>query len=160
MRTMLLFSIVSAVLLSRCGATSLNATRSRSYDSSRFTYTRIYCTPDTETHFENVTVELSKMTFAPPATPVYVGGNRPASSAFFLGADARWGVHDWENRIYHPAPALQFVTVLQGVFSVTTTDGETRRFRAGDVARLEDTSPCKGHIAVVGDKPAFLMITR
>jgi hypothetical protein len=102
MRMMLLFSIVSAVLLSACGATSLSA-QSRSHDSSHFTYTRIYCTPNTETHFENVTVELSKVSFAPPAPPAYVGGNRPASSAFFLGLDARWGAHDPENRLNHPA---------------------------------------------------------
>ncbi len=35
---------------------------------------------DNETHFENVTIELSKINFAPPAPPVYIGGNRPASS--------------------------------------------------------------------------------
>jgi len=160
MRMMLLFSIVSAVLLSVRGATSLSATQSRSHDSSRFTYTRIYCTPNTETHFENVTVELSKVSFAPPAPPAYVGGNRPASSAFFVGLDARWGAHDLENRLNHPAPAVQYLTILEGVISVTTTDGETRRFRAGDVVRVEDTSPCKGHITVVGDKPGFLMIAR
>jgi len=159
MRMMLLFSIVSAVLLSVWGATSLSA-QSGSHDPSRFAYTRIYCTPNTETHFETVTVELSKVSFAPPAPPAYVGDSRPASSAFFLGLDARWGVHDLENRLNHPAPAVQFVTVLEGVISVTTTDGETRRFRAGDVVRVEDTSPCKGHITVVGDKPGFFMVAR
>lgn len=90
---------------------------------SRFTYTRIYCTPDKETHFENVTVELSRMVFAPPpAAPVHIGGNRPVSSAFLFGADARWGAHDSENRLNHPTPAPQFATVLSGVFSLTTTD--------------------------------------
>jgi hypothetical protein len=69
MRKMLLCSIVSAVLLSGCGAASLNASR----DLSRFTYTRIYCTPDTETHFETVTVELSKVSTNPPASPAYLG---------------------------------------------------------------------------------------
>ena len=159
MRMMLLLSIISAVLLSACAATSLRA-QSRSHDPSRFTYTRIYCTPNRETHFDNVTVELSKVSFAPPAPPAYVGGNRPASSAFFVGLDARWGVHDLENRLNHPAPAAQFVTVLEGVIWVTTTDGETRRFRAGDVVRVEDTSPCKGHITVVGDKPGLFMVAR
>jgi uncharacterized cupin superfamily protein len=50
--------------------------------------------------------------------------------------------------------------VLEGVFSVTATDGETRRFRPGDVFRLEDTPPCKGHITVVGDTPGYLMFAR
>ena len=99
----------------------------RSQDPSRFAYTRIYCTPDTETHFENVTVALSKTNVAPPAAPGYAGGNRPVSTALFVAADAHWDTHDLKNRLNHPAPAPQFVVVLDGVFSVTTTDGEMRR---------------------------------
>lgn len=159
-RTMPLCSIVSVMLLSGCVATSRTAIRPGSNDPSRFTYTRIYCTPDKETHFENVTVELSKMAFAPPAAPVYIGGTRAASSAFFFGADPRWGTHDLENRLNHPTPAPQFATVLAGVFSLTTTDGETRQFRPGDMVRVDDPSPCKGHITVVGDESAFLMFIR
>ena len=160
MRTMRLCSIVSVMLLTGCMASSGNAIRSGSHDPSRFTYTRVYCTPDRETHFENVTVELSKMVFAPPAAPVYIGGNRPVSSAFFFGADARWGANDLENRLNHPTPAPQFATMLAGVFSLTTTDGERRQFRPGDVALLDDPAPCKGHIAVVGDSPAFVLFAR
>ena len=68
--------------------------------------------------------------------------------------------HELENRLNHPAPAAQFVVVLAGVFSVTTTDGQTRQFSPGDVVRVEDTAPCKGHITVVGDKPGYLMFAR
>ena len=39
-------------------------------DPSRFTYARLYCTPDGESHFQNVTVELRQMNFAPPASPI------------------------------------------------------------------------------------------
>lgn len=159
MRKRPLFAIVSAVLLA--GYASLNAVQSRSHDPSRFTYTQIYCTPDTETHFQDVTVELAKMNFVPPAAPLYVGGNLPASRTFFGGADPHWGVHDLENRLNHPAPAAQFIILLKGVWSVTTTDGETRRFGPGDVVRAEDTSPCKGHITVnVTDTPGFMLFAR
>ncbi|MGZ5844175.1 MAG: hypothetical protein ACXWJL_04200, partial [Xanthobacteraceae bacterium] len=58
------------------------------------------------------------------------------------------------------SPATQFGIVLQGIFSITTTDGETRQLRPGSVFRLEDTSPCKGHITVVGDQPGYLMFVR
>jgi hypothetical protein len=34
-----------------------NATRSQ-HDASQFTYARLYCTPDNETHFTELTVEL------------------------------------------------------------------------------------------------------
>ena len=83
-----------------------------------------------------------------------------ASKTFFGGFDAGWGAHDLENRLNHPTPATQFGIVLQGTFSITTTDGETRRLRPGSVFRLEDTSPCKGHITVVGDQTGFLMFVR
>jgi hypothetical protein len=142
------------------GMTAIERTAESSHDPSRLTYPRLYCTPDGNSHFENVTVELRRINFAPPAAPLYIGGDVSASRAFFGGFEAGWGAHDLETRLYHPAPAAQFIVVLEGVFSVTTTDGETRRFRPGDVFRLEDTPPCKGHITVVGDKPGFFMFAR
>lgn len=129
-------------------------------DPSQITYLRLYCTPDNNSHFQSVTGRLRKTDFAPPAAPLYIGGNVPASAVFFGGFEEGWGAHDLESRLYHPAPAVQFVVVLEGDFSITATDGETRRFKPGDVLRLEDTAPCKGHITVVGDKPGFLMFAR
>ena len=112
------------------------------------------------TRFQDVTVDLRKTNFAPPAPPIHIGSDFAASRAFFGGFDAGWGARDLENRLNHPTPATQFGIVLQGVFSITTTDGETRRLPPGSVFRLEDTSPCKGHITVVGDQPGFLMFVR
>ncbi len=130
------------------------------HDPSRFTYARLYCSADGDTHFQNITVELGKSNFAPPASPLYIGGNLPAGSTFFGGFDPGWGRDDLRNRVNHPAPAVQFLVFLQGDFSITTTDGETRQFRAGDVLRLEDVSPCKGHITVIGDEPGIVMFAR
>src|SRR5262249_20269037 len=120
----------------------------------------LYCAPDGHTHFQDVTAELRKTNFAPPAPPIHIGSDFAASRAFFGGFDAGWGAQDLENRLNHPTPATQFGIVLQGTFSITTTDGETRRLAPGSVFRLEDTSPCKGHITVVGDQPGFLMFVR
>src|SRR5215813_12685187 len=139
------------------------STASRSEDSrdpSHFTYARLYCAPDGNTRFQDVTVELRKTNFAPPASPINIGSDFTASRAFFGGFDAGWGAQDLEKRLNHPTPATQFGIVLHGSFSITTTDGETRRLRPGSVFRLEDTSPCKGHITVVGDQPGFLMFVR
>lgn len=141
-------------------ATSGERTAQALHDPSQITYLRLYCTPDNNSHFQSVTGRLRKTDFAPPAAPLYIGGNVPASAVFFGGFEAGWGAHDLESRLYHPAPAVQFVVVLEGDFSITATDGETRRFKPGDVLRLEDTAPCKGHITVVGDKPGFLMFAR
>jgi hypothetical protein len=142
------------------GMTAVEQTAVGSGDPSRFTYPRLYCTPDGNSHWKSVTVELPKINFAPPAAPVHIGDKVPASSAFFGGFEAGWGAHDLETRLYHPAPAAQFIVVLEGDFSITATDGETKRLRPGDVFRLEDTLPCKGHITVVGDKPGFFLFVR
>jgi len=158
MRNLFFFSVAGVFFVSGCSTGWFSKAEPR--DPSRFAYTRVFCTPDNESHFETVTVALSKTNAAPPASPLYTGGNRPVSTALFVGADAQWGTHDLQNRLNHPAPAAQFVVLLAGTFSVTTTDGNTRRFSPGDVVRVEDTAPCKGHITVVGDKPGFLMFAR
>jgi hypothetical protein len=129
-------------------------------DASRITYLRLYCTPDNNSHFQSVTGKLRETNFAPPAAPLYIGGNFRASTAFFGRFDAGWGAHDLKSRLHHPTPAVQFLIILEGDFSITATDGETRRFRPGDVLRLEDTAPCKGHITVVGDKTGLTMFVR
>jgi len=137
-----------------------NAAAQATQDPSRITYLRLYCTPDGNSHFQTVTGGLRKTDFAPPAPPLYVGNNVAASTALFGRFDAGWGTHDLESRLYHPTPAVQFLIILEGEFSITTTDGETRQFRPGGVLRLEDTAPCKGHITVVGDKPGLTMFVQ
>ncbi|MGA8582881.1 MAG: hypothetical protein WB715_03405 [Roseiarcus sp.] len=79
---------------------------------------------------------------------------------FFAGFEAHWGAADLVNHLYHPTPAVQLLTVVQGVFSITTTDGASRQLHAGDVVHLEDVAPCKGHITVVGDTTGFLVFAR
>jgi hypothetical protein len=59
-----------------------------SHDPSRFTYARLYCGPDGDTHFQDVTVELREMNFAPPAPPIHIGSDLSASRAFLGGFDA------------------------------------------------------------------------
>src|SRR6478609_6805394 len=71
------------------------ATASRGEDSrdpSHFTYARLYCAPDGNTHFQDVTVELSKTNFAPPApqsTSAATLQHRGRSSAASTRAGAR-----------------------------------------------------------------------
>ncbi len=159
--------VMAAVLALAMGAVSLTAraeeasTKMQSQnDASRFSYVRLYCSPDHETHFADVTAELAEQNFAPPAAPISIGGSQPSSSLFFAGFGPHWGAADLVNHLYHPTPAIQFLAVAQGVFAITATDGETRRLHAGDVVHLEDAAPCKGHITVVGDTTGFLVFSR
>jgi hypothetical protein len=145
---------------SSTAAEDLSSVTRSQLDSSRLTYVRLYCTPDNESHFGELTAELAKQDFAPPAASIHVGGNQPASSVFFAGFEAHWGAADLANHVYHPTPAVQLFTVVDGVFSITTTDGETRQLHAGGLVHLEDVAPCKGHITVVGDTTGFLVFAR
>jgi hypothetical protein len=145
---------------SLCGTAAAQGDRARPGDAPRASYTRIFCTPDTETHFETVAVDFARADAAPPAPPFHRGGARAATGTVFLGFGPRWGEGDLEARRWHPAPVANTVVMLRGTFSITTTDGETRRFAAGDVIRVEDTAPCKGHITVAGDEPVLVMLVR
>lgn len=130
-------------------------------DPSVFTWARIYCTADNESHMTTESVELGEMNFAPPAPPLYIGGGGSVSSTFFGGFEPDWGAGDVEQKTYHPAPAVQWLTILTGSFYVETTDGDSREFRAGDVMHLEDTAPCKGHVSHnTSDEAVFAQFVR
>ena len=142
------------------GVSVISSTAKAEDDASRFTYVRLHCTPDNQSHFTDVTIELAKENFAPPAAPIAIGGNKTTSRALIAGFGPQWGAADLETHLNHPTPAVQLCTVLRGVFPITVTDGETRQLHAGDMVLLEDITPCRGHITVVGDKPGFLLVAR
>ena len=165
MRRTHFIAAICAAMVSACGtAPGMYDTMSqpRSTSPSKFTYTRVYCTADTETHFESVTVDLAKIAAAPPAPPMYIiSGGLPAARVNFAVFEARWGAQDLAKGDYHPAPGAQFTAVLEGLMSITTSDRETRRFRSGDVIRVDDSAPCKGHISVnESDNLLSVMIAR
>jgi hypothetical protein len=152
-------ALTVGVLLVGCGTAPAQRAAPPSSDPSRITYVRLYCSPDNESHFETVTVDLGRVDAARPAPPFFAKV-MPASRMVFAGFDAHWGTHDLQARTFHAAPAAQFVLYLQGTMAITVTDGETRNFGPGDVLRTEDVAPCKGHLSVVGDSPSFTAITR
>lgn len=149
---------VVIISLAGCGTTSDRPT-AQSLEPSRVSYTRIYCTPDNESHFDTVTTDLVKVDAAPPALPFYAKGSS-ASRVAFAAFEAGWGAQDESAKKYHPAPAPQYVIYLAGQMSVITSDGQIRQFRVGDVLRVEDVAPCKGHISVAGTTPVHTMVVR
>jgi hypothetical protein len=153
-----LSGFAAVVVLAACG-TPVHSPSTQMQDPSRYSYTRIYCTPDNESHFEAVTTDLAKVDAAPPAPPMYAKGSS-ATRLAFAAFEPGWGSQDEKAKKYHPAPAPQYVIYLQGQMSVTTSDGESRQFGAGDVLRVEDVAPCKGHFSVVGASPAYAAVVR
>lgn len=129
------------------GAGRAETTRSNPEDPSMVTWARVYCTADNESHIATESVALSEMNFAPPAAPLYIGGGGAVTTTFFGGFGPHWGDEDLQAGVTHPAPAVQWLTILTGSILLKTTDGDSRVFRAGDVMHLEDIAPCKGHIS-------------
>ena len=123
------------------------------------TYHQLYATPDGETHFREVRVPLTTETTAPPAQPIAQSTLQPATTIRHAAFPARWGVNDRDHRVFHNASAARFITVRQGVMWITASDGQTRRFQAGDLVEVLDVAPSKGHITWVGDEPVIMLFS-
>ncbi|MFT7673786.1 MAG: quercetin dioxygenase-like cupin family protein [Gammaproteobacteria bacterium] len=108
-------------------------------------YTRIYCDVDGESHFDDVHVKLTSINFAPPASPLNMADPQETERAILSEFPANW-FGDW-----HHAPRPQFYFQMSGELEIQVSDGETRRFSAGSLILVEDTSG-KGHLTrVVGN---------
>ncbi len=118
----------------------------QSADPSVVTWTRLYCTPDNESHFETRSAPLDRIDFAPPASPIFIGGGGPATKVVFGGFDRAWGADDVRSGKTHPTPVVQWITVLSGKMVLHATDGDERVVGPGDMIHLEDVAPCRGHI--------------
>lgn len=113
-------------------------------------YTRIYADADGETHYEDVEEE-SKVSEIAPGASIAISNRSAASSVFF--ADLSLGY----TSDFHPPPQKSFVAVLAGEMETVVSDGEKRRFSAGDIFFLDDLSS-KGHKSfTVGDTEVKLM---
>jgi hypothetical protein len=108
-------------------------------------YTRVASDTAGETHFGAVPVALRLTNFAPPARPCAVGEFMPASQFAFCAPATGW-YGDW-----HPTPQRQLFLILAGVWQVTVSDGEARRFSPDSAVLLEDVIG-KGHLTeIVGE---------
>jgi hypothetical protein len=95
--------------------------------------TRIYSGTDAETHFEDVEIPLRE------AGRIGRLSERISAKAVIFRETAPDYDYDW-----HPAPERQYIVLLDGEIEITVGDGETRRFRGGDVLLVEDTEG-RGH---------------
>lgn len=95
--------------------------------------TRVFATPDGESHFEDVEIplrdagEIGRLSDAVPVQTVIFRENDPDYN------------YDW-----HHAPRRQYIVLLDGHIEIETSDGEKRQFKGGDVLLVEDTFG-KGH---------------
>ncbi len=101
-------------------------------------YTCLYSDDGGESHFVDVEPDLVSTDYAPPAPPLDLSLFIPATQFRFRNAPAGW------SSDLHPSSARSIFFVLSGEWEVTASDGDTRRFPAGSVLRVEDTTG-KGH---------------
>lgn len=117
-------------------------------------YVRLYEDEAGNSHFEDVEISLASADLAPPAPPLDLSSFVEAKRFAFLRAPTRW-LGGW-----HPAPTRQFLVIMNGVFEVSVSDGETRRLGPGAVLLVEDTSG-KGHVTrVLGEGEASAAIVQ
>jgi hypothetical protein len=110
-------------------------------------YTRLYAGPDGLSHFVDAEFALTEIAYAPPAPPFSISKAEPATAVAVTELPPGW-VGDW-----HPSPKLQWWFQLAGEIEVETGDGAKRRFTAGSIVRVEDTTG-RGHVTrVVGPHP-------
>jgi hypothetical protein len=103
-----------------------------------FKYTCIYNDAEGESHFRNEEIEFLKDGSRVPAL-MKASANESATHYTFLSGASGW-VFDW-----HTTPQPCFIFLLAGQLDITTSDGETRTFRVGDITLCEDATG-KGHL--------------
>jgi len=118
------------------------------------TYCRLYSDSNGESHFEDVTVELSEVDFAPPASPLLLSEFGSAVRTAFLGGPTGWQ-GEW-----HRSSGRNLFVVISGEWEIQASDGTKRLFSATDVLLVEDTFG-KGHNSRVvsgNDSLALLVV--
>jgi len=96
-------------------------------------YTRIYSDERGESHFEDVQLPL-----VDKGDIGYLSQNFPVKTIQFREnkPDYHWD--------FHTAPERQFIFLLDGEIEITTSLGESRSFKSGDIILVEDIIG-KGH---------------
>ena len=126
---------------------------------TEISHPQLYATPDGQTHFREVSVPLTAVAPSPPAQPSAQSSLQPATTIRHSAFQPKWGVYDRDNNIFHNPSSRRFVTVRRGQMWVKASDGETRRFQAGDVVEVLDVAPSKGHVTWVGDEPVVVLFS-
>ena len=117
-------------------------------------YTKIFADECGETHFKDVEIKLESVDFAPPAPPLLLSLFNPAKQYAFFVAPSGW-FGDW-----HPTPQRQIFFCLSGEVEAQVSDGEVRRFGAGSIVLLEDTTG-KGHVSrVVSSEDSIVAVVQ
>lgn len=82
--------------------------------------------------FRDSDFELQETHFAPPAAPLLLSAEVPASTMLALTLPAGW------IGVLHPSPCSQVAVILEGLFRVEAGSGEVRDMGPGSVFWMRD----------------------
>jgi hypothetical protein len=107
--------------------------------------TRIFADEHGGSHFADAEIPLASATLFPQLPPFqFTRLSAPSGIKLFV-VPAELSVFD-----LHTAPERQLAVSLNGTVEYETSDGDIRRFAAGDIVLVEDTTG-RGHITRFAD---------
>lgn len=112
--------------------------------------TRFYATENGESRFVEIDIPIEQAQRDADGNTLRLSNSYPSPSVRFADLPAGM-VQSWHN-----APARQIVVVLSGELEVGTSDGQTRRWGAGE-AFLADDVTGKGHTTRTIGGPARVL---
>lgn len=112
---------------------------------------RIWASVDGESHLEDVDLAFEESDFLPPALPVHLTAQTPASGYFIASVPPGWQA-DW-----HPAPVRELAVYLTGEGEIEASDGTVRALRPGTILLVDDTTG-RGHITRVTGTEEMLVV--
>ena len=112
--------------------------------------TRFYATESGESRFVEIDIPIEQAQRDADGNTLRFSNSYPSPNVRFAE------LPDGMVQSWHHAPARQIVVVLSGEIEVGTTDGQTRRWRAGE-AFLADDVTGKGHTTKTIGGPACVL---
>ena len=101
--------------------------------TNTFLVTRIYSDAEGESHFEDNAIPMERSGEIGSLSETF-----PAKGVIFREVESSY---DYD---FHNAPQKQYIVLLDGEIEIETSLGEKRRFKAGEILLVEDTTG-KGH---------------
>jgi hypothetical protein len=99
----------------------------------QFPVTRIYSDENGDSRFEDILIDMNDAGNIGELSAI-----QPVKGIIFREVEPSY---DYD---FHNAPQKQYIILLDGGIEIETSLGETRRFEAGEILLVEDTSG-KGH---------------
>jgi hypothetical protein len=114
-------------------------------------YTRLFTDERGSSRLAEVDIELSVGFAAPPVEPLHFAQFLAPDDTFWIGAPT-----NWKGDAVHPAPRRAIFVTVRGEYQVTTSDGVARRFPAGSVLIVEDTTGDGHSTTITSNEDCFI----